>query len=90
MNSKHLRALIKCHEVSWLLRHLNKHLVHWCVNFTVIVIHIYVCVCVCIWASPVAQLVNSLPAMQKVTQFRSLDWGDPLEKEMANHSNISD
>ena len=41
-------------------------------------------------ASLVAQLVNSLPAMQKVTQFRSLDWGDPLEKEMANHSNISD
>ena len=49
MNSKHLRALIKCHEVSWLLRHLNKHLVHWCVNFTVIVIHIYVCVCVCVY-----------------------------------------
>ena len=42
MNSEHLRALFKCHERSWLLLHLNKHSVHWCVNFTVIVIPIYV------------------------------------------------
>ena len=38
-------------------------------------------------ASPVAQIVNSLPAMQQ-TQGRSLGWEDPLEKEMATHSSI--
>ena len=31
--------------------------------------------------SLVAQMVKSLPAMQK-TQVRSLGWEDPLEKEM--------
>jgi len=88
MNSEHLRALFKCHELSWLLLHLNKHSVHWCVNFTVIVIPIYVCVCMYIWASLVTHLVKSLLAMQEMTQFRSLDWGDPLEKDTANHSDI--
>ena len=34
-----------------------------------------------------AQLVKNLPAMQE-TWFRSLDQEDPLEKEMATHSNI--
>ena len=34
-----------------------------------------------------AQTVKNLPAMQE-TQVRSLGWGDPLEKEMATHSNI--
>ena len=38
-----------------------------------------------LWASPVAQTVKCLPAMQE-TQVRSLGWGDPLEKEMATHS----
>ena len=33
-------------------------------------------------ASLVAQMVNSLPAMQE-TQVQSLSWEDPLEKEMA-------
>ena len=33
-------------------------------------------------ASLVAQAVKNLPAMQE-TQVRSLDWEDPLEKEMA-------
>ena len=33
----------------------------------------------------VAQMVKDLPAMQE-TQVRSLDWEDPLEKEMATHS----
>ena len=37
-------------------------------------------------ASPVAQTVKSLLAVQD-TQVRSLSWGDPLEKEMATHSN---
>ena len=37
--------------------------------------------------SLIAQLVNHLPAMQKIW-VRSLGWEDPLEKEMANHSNI--
>ena len=35
-------------------------------------------------ASPVAQMVKLLPAMQE-TQVRSLGWDDPLEKEMAAH-----
>ena len=38
-------------------------------------------------ASPVAQSVKNLPAVQE-TQVRSLGWEDPLEKEMATHSNI--
>ena len=36
---------------------------------------------------PVAQKVNSLPAMQE-TQVQSLTGEDPLEKEMATHSSI--
>ena len=37
-----------------------------------------------------AQQVNNLPAMQKTqeTWVRSLSWEDPLEGEMATHSNI--
>ena len=38
-------------------------------------------------ASLVAQRVKSLPAMWE-TQFQSLGWKDPLEKEMATHSSI--
>ena len=34
----------------------------------------------------VAQMVKRLPAMQE-TRVRSLGWEDPLEKEMATHSN---
>ena len=33
----------------------------------------------------IAQQLKRLPAMQE-TQFRSLGWEDPLEKEMATHS----
>ena len=33
----------------------------------------------------VAQMVKRLPAMQE-TWVQSLDWEDPLEKEMATHS----
>ena len=41
-----------------------------------------VCVCVCVYrASFVAQSVKNLPAVQE-TGVRSLDWEDPLEKEM--------
>ena len=36
-------------------------------------------------ASLVAQKLKRLPGMQE-TQVRSLDWEDPLEKEMATHS----
>ena len=39
------------------------------------------------WASLVAQWVENLPAMQE-TWVRSLGQEDPLEKEMATHSNI--
>ena len=38
-------------------------------------------------ASPVAQVVENLPAMQE-TQVLSLGQEDPLEKGMATHSNI--
>ena len=38
-------------------------------------------------ASLVAQTVKNLPAVQEI-QVRSLGWEDPLEKEMATHSNI--
>ena len=37
--------------------------------------------------SLVAQMVKNLPAMQEI-QVWSLDWEDPLEKEMATHSSI--
>ena len=37
------------------------------------------------WASLVAQKVKHLPAMRE-TQFRSLGWEDPLEKEIATYS----
>ena len=41
-------------------------------------------------ASPMAQQVKNLPAMQETqaTWVRSLGWGHPLEKEMATHSSI--
>ena len=38
-------------------------------------------------ASLVAQLVKNPPAMQE-TWARSLEWEDPLEKEMTTHSSI--
>ena len=38
-------------------------------------------------ASPVAQMVKNLPAMQE-TWVQSLGQEDPLEKGMATHSNI--
>ena len=37
------------------------------------------------WASLVAQMVKSLPAMQE-TWVQSLGWEDPMEREMATHS----
>ena len=37
--------------------------------------------------SLVAQLVKNLPAMWKIC-VQSLDWEDPLEKEMGTHSGI--
>ena len=39
------------------------------------------------WASLVAQLVKSLPAIRE-TWVQSLGWEDPLEKEKATHSSI--
>ena len=38
-------------------------------------------------ASMVAQMVKNLPTMRE-TWDRSLDWEDPLEKEMATHFSI--
>ena len=40
-----------------------------------------------IWASPVAQMVKNLPAMQE-TLVRSLGQEDPLEKGIVTHSSI--
>jgi len=39
------------------------------------------------WASPVVQIVENLPAMQE-TWVQSLGQEDSLEKEMATHSSI--
>ena len=39
------------------------------------------------WASLVAQLLKSLPAMRE-TWVHSLGWEDPLEKGKATHSSI--
>ena len=39
------------------------------------------------WASLVAQGLKRLPLIQE-TWVRSLDWEDPLEKEMTTHSSI--
>ena len=39
------------------------------------------------WASPMAQWVKNLPAMQE-TRVRFLGQEDPLEKEMATHFSI--
>ena len=37
-----------------------------------------------------SQCIKNLPAMQETqeTQVQYLDWEDPLEKEIATHSNI--
>ena len=47
----------------------------------------YMCTEIRAWASLVAQMVKSLPAVQE-TQVWSLDQGDPLEKAMAAHSSV--
>ena len=39
-----------------------------------------------VWDSLVVQTVKRLPTMQE-TPVLSLAWADPLEKEMATHSN---
>ena len=41
----------------------------------------------CLWASLVAQLVKTLPAMWK-TWVQSLGWEDSLEKGITTHSSI--
>ena len=40
-----------------------------------------------IWASLVAQMVETPPAVQE-TQVHSLGWEDPLERGIATHSSI--
>ena len=49
--------------------------------------YIYICIYIYIWASLVAQLVKTLPAMQE-TLVQLLSWEDPLEKSVATHSSI--
>ena len=46
-----------------------------------------VCVCVCVCVHIQVFSVSTLTAVQE-TWVRSLGWEDPLEKEMATHSNI--
>ena len=38
------------------------------------------------WGFPCGSVIQNPPAMQ--AQVQSLNWEDPLEKEMATHSNI--
>ena len=62
---------------------------HTCIhleNFTQAQMHI-ILVILLYGASLVAHLVKNLPAMQE-TWVWSLVWEDPLQKEMATHSNI--
>ena len=40
-----------------------------------------------VWASLVAQMVKNLSAMRE-TWVQSLGWEDPLDEDMATHSNI--
>ena len=49
--------------------------------------YIYICIYIYIWASLVAQLVKTLPAMQE-TLVQLLGWEDLLEKSVATHSSI--
>ena len=39
------------------------------------------------WASLMSQLIKNLPTVQE-TCVQLLDWEDPMEDEMATHSNI--
>ena len=39
------------------------------------------------WGFPGSLLIKNLPAVQD-TRVQSLDWEDPLEKEIATHSSI--
>ena len=48
-------------------------------------VHLFYFVFVVFWASLVAQMVKNQPAVQE-TWVQSLDWKDPLEKEMRTHS----
>ena len=52
-------------------------------------ISIFVCIYVNIWGLPGGSVAKHLPAMQETQEMwvRSLNWGDPLEEEMATHSN---
>ena len=62
-----------------------------CPSIHYLSISLYLSVCIVILfqavISLVAQMVKHLPTMRE-TQVRSLDWEDPLEKEMATHSGI--
>ena len=40
-----------------------------------------------VWDTLVAQTVKNLSAMHEIW-VQSLDWEDPLEKEMATHSSV--
>ena len=56
-------------------------------NYLPIYIHIYIYIYIYIYTSLMAQSVKNLPVVQE-TRVRSLGPEDPLEKEMATHSNI--
>ena len=48
---------------------------------------VLICISLIMNAFLVIQIAKILPAMRE-TQVQSLDWEDPLEKEMATHSSI--
>ena len=76
----HKRSLVRA--LNWALSKLQPRRTMGCNNS---VLSHKVIECSLSGASLVAQLVKNLPAMQD-TQVQSLDWEDPLEKEMATHS----
>ena len=57
-------------------------------TYTLSLLDLFVIECyVIVWASLVAQIIKTLPAMQD-TWVQSLDWEDLLEKGLATHSSI--
>ena len=69
-------------------QHRAWHSINICTYFIVYKNYIYIYVCIyIIWASLIAQLVKTLPAVQE-TWVRSPGCEDPLEEGMATHSSI--
>ena len=59
----------------------------WCPEVTFL--YLWITILTYYWASPIAQWVKNLPAIQE-THVQSLGWEYPLEHKMATHSSILD